>query len=85
MPTARPASASATTFGTAADAITARTPDHAAIFAAASLLAMPAAPPLGARAARGLLERVVDLDDLLDQRRVGVEARVGGEHARRCR
>ena len=81
MPTARPASASAITFGTDADAITARTPDHAAIFAAASLLAIPPLPAFGSGAAGRLLERFVDLDDLLDQRRVRVVARVGGEQA----
>ena len=36
--------ASATTAGALADAMTARTPDHAAIFAAASLLAIPPLP-----------------------------------------
>ena len=41
----------ATTPGASAAAITARTPDHAAIFAAASLLAIPPLPRVGARAA----------------------------------
>ncbi len=41
-----------------------------------------AAAPRRARAAHLLLEGPVDPDDLLDQRRVRVEARIGGEHAR---
>ena len=44
VPTARPSIASTITSGTSAPAITARTPDHAAIFAAASLLAIPPLP-----------------------------------------
>ena len=39
----------------------------------------PAAPARGAGAAGDGFERGVDLDDLLDQRRVLVEARIGGE------
>ena len=72
MPTGRPASASATTSGAPADAITARTPDHAAIFPAASLLAIPPLPAIGAGAARDPFERGVDLDDLLDERGVAL-------------
>ena len=41
-----------------------------------------AAPPCGPGAAGDRLERGVDLRDLLDQRRVGVETRIGGEQAR---
>ena len=63
--------------------MTARTPDHAAMRAAASFDAMPPLPRSDAGAAGGGLERVVDLEDLLDERRVGVEPRVGGEHAGR--
>ena len=59
--------------------MTARTPDHAAIFAAASLLAIPPLPRARPGAAGDGLERGVDLGDLLDQRRLGVETRVGGE------
>ena len=44
MPTGFPSTASSTTAGESAAAMTARTPDHAAIFAAASLLAMPPLP-----------------------------------------
>ena len=69
VPTARPAIASVTTSGASAAAITARTPDHAAIFAAASLVAMPPLPRSVPRAAGERLERGVDLDDLLDERR----------------
>ena len=48
--------------------MTVRTPDHAAILAAASLEAMPAAAPRRPGAAGQRLELVVDLDDLLDER-----------------
>ena len=40
-----------------------------------------AAPALGAGAARRGFKRGVDGDDVFDQRGLGVEARVGGEHA----
>ena len=40
------------------------------------------APPVGAAAAGERLERGVDLDDLLDQRRLGVEPGIGGEQPR---
>ena len=43
----------------------------------------PAAPPLRARATHLLLEGTVDAHDLLDERRVRVETRIGGEHAGR--
>ena len=78
-----PATTASSTPSREACAITARTPDHAAILAAASFDAMPAAPPRRARAAGQRLERVVDLDDLLDQRRRRVEAGVGREQAGR--
>ena len=42
---------------------------------------MPPLPRSRARAARERLERGVDLDDLLDERRFGVEARIGGEQS----
>ena len=42
---------------------------------------MPPLPRSVPGAARDRLERGVDLDDLLDERRLGVEARVGGEQA----
>ena len=85
MPTARPAIASVTTSGASAAAITARTPDHAAIFAAASLVAMPPLPRSVPVPPASGFERGVDLDDLLDERRAGVDARIGGEERRRCR
>ena len=44
-----------------------------------------AAAHAAARAAGQALELLVDLDDLLDERRLGVAPRVGGEQARRCR
>ena len=49
-------------------AMTVRTPDQAAILAAASFEAMPPLPPAAAGAAGHGLELVVDLDDLLDER-----------------
>ena len=49
---ASPATASASTPGRSAAAMTARTPDHAAILAAASFEAMPAAPPRACRRRR---------------------------------
>ena len=56
--------------------MTVRTPDHAAIFAAASLEAMPPLPRADPGAPGHGLELVVDLDDLLDQR--GASRRGGG-------
>ena len=85
VPTASPASAPASTPATSAAAITARTPDHDAIFAAASLLAIPPLPRSVPRPPGHGFERVVDRGDLLDQRRLLVEPRIGGEQARRCR
>ena len=69
--------------GGAASAMTVSTPDQVAILAAASFEAMPPLPDRAARAAGQLLELVVDLDHLFDQRRLGVAAGVGGEQARR--
>ena len=63
----------------AAAAITARTPDQAAILAAATFDAMPPLPRAEPGAAGQGLELVVDLDDLLDERRRRVEPGVGGE------
>ena len=63
--------------------MTARTPDQAAILAAASFEAMPPLPRVGAGPAGERLELVVDLDDLLDERRRRVEPGVGGEQAGR--
>ena len=78
-----PATASASTPGRSAAAITVRTPDHAAILAAASLDAMPPLPPTRAGPAGHRLEALVDLDDLLDERGRRVEAGIGGEQPRR--
>ena len=74
-----PATASASTPSRSAAAMTARTPDQAAILAAATFDAMPPLPRAVPGAAGQRLERVVDLDDLLDERRRRVEAGVGGE------
>ena len=60
-----------------AAAITARTPDHDAILAAASFDAIPPLPRADAGSSGEGLELVVDLDDLLDQRCLRDEARVG--------
>ncbi len=64
-------------------AITALTPDQAAILAAASLDAIPPLPRAQPVPPAERLERVVHLHDLLDQRRRRVEPRIGGEQARR--
>ena len=63
--------------------MTARTPDQAAILAAASLEAMPPLPRSVPGRPGHRLEVVVDLDDLLDQRGGLVEPGVGGEEPRR--
>ena len=78
-----PATASTSTPGRPAAAITRRTPDQAAILAAASFDAMPPLPRSEPAPPASGLQRLVDLDDLLDERSVGVEPRVGGEQARR--
>ena len=78
-----PATTSSSTPSREAWAITARTPDHDGDLGGGQLRGHAAAPPDGAGRAGHGLELVVDLDDLLDQRRRGVEARVGGEEARR--
>ena len=61
--------------------MTARTPDQAAILAAATFDAMPPLPRAEPGAAGQRLEGLVDLDDLLDERRRRVEAGIGGEQA----
>ena len=72
VPTGRPATASATTLGKRGRR------DHRAHarprrdLRGRELARHAAAPPFGARAADDLLERGVDLDDLLDERRVRV-------------
>ena len=76
------ATASATTPCRSAAAMTVRTPDQAAILRGGDLRGHAAAPPVRTGPAGELLELLVDLDDLLDQRGVGVAPRVGGEHAR---
>ncbi len=58
--------------------MTTRTPDQAAIFAAANFDAMPPLPALGARPS-GQRQHAVDFDDLLDQRRAYVHPGVGRE------
>ena len=77
---AAPATASANTSWRRAAAITVRTPDHAAILAAANLRGHASTPSHGAGPARERLELVVDLDDLLDERGVRIEPGIGGEH-----
>ena len=80
---ASPATASASTPARSAAAITARTPDHAAILAAASFDAMPAAAPDGAGAAGDGLElgSTSTISSMSEAR--GVEAGIGGEQAGR--
>ena len=63
--------------------MTASTPDHTAIFAAASLDAIPPLPTGAARSTGHALELVVDLDHLLDQRAPGGESGIPGEQAGR--
>ena len=65
---ARRPTASASTSGRRRSAITARTPDHDAIRAAASFDAMPPLPRVRARAAGARLEHRVVGRDLLDER-----------------
>ena len=76
-----PATTSSSTPSREAWAITARTPDHAAILAAASFDAIPPLPADRAAGTGHGLELVVDLHDLLDQRRRRVEPGVGREQA----
>ena len=77
-----PRTASCRTPSRSAAAITVRTPDHAAMRAAASFDAIPPLPRAEpAPPDRHLPQRPVDLEDLLDQRRFRVEARIGGEDA----
>ncbi len=79
---ASPVTASTSTPSRSACAMTARTPDQAAILAAASFDAMPPLPRSLPTPPAMRLQGVVDLDDLLDERRLGVEAGVAGEQAR---
>ena len=83
VPTASPATAPAMTPSRRASAMTARTPDQAAILAAVTLEAMPPLPrPLPVEPGQGL-DLLVDLDDLLDERGRLVQAGIGGEQAGR--
>ena len=78
---ARPATAAASTPGRSAAAITARTPDHAAIRAAASFDAMPPLPrsDAGPPAAASSAWSTSTISSMSDAS--VVEPRVGGEHA----
>ncbi len=82
---ATPATASASTCSRAALAITVRTPDHAAILAAAILVDMPPLPradpaPPATASSSWSTSTISSISEA-----VVVEPRIGGEHAGACR